>query len=69
MAKVKSSYTRIYSKFPFNQCLDEHLFDTVNLIKHGVNLTIQIGTLNLEKSKDMKANNVIAMLYLTKKNY
>lgn len=49
MAKVKSSYTRIYSKFPFNQCLDEHLFDTVNLIKHGVNLTIQIGTLNLEE--------------------
>lgn len=37
----------LYQKFPFNQCLDDHLFETTNLIKHGINLTIQMGTLTL----------------------
>ncbi|KAL6453047.1 hypothetical protein SBY92_000392 [Candida maltosa Xu316] len=49
MAKPKSSLSIIYSKFPFNQCDDHHLNDKLSLIKQGVNLTIQIGTLNLPK--------------------
>ncbi|KAI5952630.1 hypothetical protein KGF54_003497 [Candida jiufengensis] len=43
-SKVKKSR---YSKFPFSTCNNDHLKDTNTLITHGVNLTIQLGTLNL----------------------
>ncbi|RCK64709.1 hypothetical protein Cantr_00298 [Candida viswanathii] len=49
MAKAKTSIATLYTKFPFSQCHDHHLCDTLNLIKHGVNLTIQLGTLDLQE--------------------
>ncbi|CAI5758268.1 unnamed protein product [Candida verbasci] len=43
---------KLYSKFPFNQCIDDHLKDTTNLIKHGVNLTIQLNLLDLKDEEE-----------------
>ena len=57
MTSTKSSPLSIlYQKFPFDQCLDDHLFDTTNLIKHGLNLTIQMGTLTLNDIPSSEEN-------------
>ncbi|KAI5967832.1 uncharacterized protein KGF55_000064 [Candida pseudojiufengensis] len=37
-----------YLKFPFSTCNHDHLKDSNNLITHGLNLTIQLGILNLD---------------------
>ncbi|KAI3406204.2 hypothetical protein KGF56_001046 [Candida oxycetoniae] len=48
MAVLRSKEKSKYLKFPFSTCNYTHLKEPTSLVKHGINLTIQLGLLDFE---------------------